>query len=271
MALLMRRISGSKAAVLWNRAKNAQLLRPHEKLALKLLTVDNAATRLATRTRGHSEKTEKYSPIGVLASIMITERTKWHAATLFVQTVVQDQSCDWQEGDGKDREHFEEEERELIEAAKSLGGRTRELGEMLERVWKLEVRSLEDVDRAFESPEDGAGKEDNDEVEGIKALLKAVVLYRRIFPTSIISRTNGTLLSPPPSPSRKNSKMHLALRRLLGSSVFDDGGFVSQMSASGGDEGERLGLALDDARDRVVDMLIDLERQLRGYSKTCDA
>lgn len=74
MALLMRRISGSKAAVLWNRAKNAQLLRPREQLVLKLLTVDDAATRWTTQTKIHSEKMEKYSPIGVLASMVITER-----------------------------------------------------------------------------------------------------------------------------------------------------------------------------------------------------
>ena len=237
---------------------------------LESWTVDDAAAQLSTRSSSHPEL-DKYSPIGVLASMLIRERMKRYAATLFVRTVVQDQPCEWQEGDGVDVERLEEEERAIIAAAKSLGGRTGELGEMLERVWKLDARSLEDVDRAFESV-DGAGKEGDSEAEGIKALLKAVVLYRRIFPSSV-SRSNGAstgaciLLSPPPSPSRKNSQMHLALRRILGSSVFDCGDFSATEKASSDDQCERLAIALDDARDRVVDMLMDLERQLRGYPK----
>ena len=269
----MKRISRSKAATLWNRAENAQLLRTHEKFVLESLTVDDAAAQLSTRSRSHPEL-DKYSPIGVLASILIRERMKRYAATLFVRTVVQDQPCEWQEGDGVDVERFEEEERTIVAAAKSLGGRTGELGEMLERVWKVDAHSLEDVDRAFESL-DGGGKEGDSEAEGIKALLKAVVLYRRIFPSSV-SRSNGAsngtciLLSPPPSPSRKNSQMHLALRRILGSSIFDCSDFVAEKATSD-DQCEHLAVALDEARDQVVDMLMDLERQFRGYPKMGDA
>jgi hypothetical protein len=276
LALLVWRISRSKATSLWSRAQNTQLLRTHERLVLESLTVDEAATRLASRSRTNMEW-EKYNPIGVLADIVIRERIKRHAAALFIRTV-EDQLCDGHDGDGDEANQIEEEERTTIKAAKSLGGRTGELGEILESVWKTDICSVDEVERVFEI-HDGEGKEvEIDETEdGIKSLLEAVILYRRIFPTSLVSRSNGNsngvcciLLSPPPSPSRKNSKMHLALRRILGSGVFDYSDFTGRKAVTD-DESGHLGIALDDARDRVVDMLMDLEQQLRGCGKKGDA
>ncbi|THH10605.1 hypothetical protein EW145_g1186 [Phellinidium pouzarii] len=97
----------------------------------------------------------------------------------------------------------------------------------------------------------------------LRDLLGAVVLYRRIFPSKLLNvsagenglQKNGNTLtargvglppisialtpmpSPPPSPSRRNAVLHIALRRSLDSAAFDRGD------------------ALEDARDRVVDLL----------------
>jgi hypothetical protein len=84
------------------------------------------------------------------------------------------------------------------------------------------------------------------------SLLRATTLFRRIFPNSVLSSAGGVsiLLSPPPSPSRTNSGLHLELRT-RGSKVFDcvddfDGG-----KEGGCDEikkEESLGIALEEAR-----------------------
>ncbi|TFY50114.1 hypothetical protein EVG20_g11712 [Dentipellis fragilis] len=67
--------------------------------------------------------------------------------------------------------------------------------------------------------------------------------------------TPALILSPPPSPSRRNARMHTALRVALDSEVFEAG-------AGAGTEG--LGCRLEDARDRVVDMLVEADRVGRG-------
>jgi hypothetical protein len=282
LALLIWRVSSPKAAALWGQARKAQLVRPYERLVLDCMNVDEAAERLALRPTT-SREAEKFSPIGVLASMLVRERVKKHAAALFVRTVIPDQSFEWAASDGEAADRAEEDERATIEAAKSLGGQMGELGEMLERIWKTGVCTLEDVDCVFED-NDGEGEEpEHDSLEeGIKCLLKAVILYRRIFPTSLGSCSNGTsngvsiLLSPPPSPSRKNAKLHLALRRMLGSSVFDFTDVPGADRETGKSHAKRendesLGVALEDARDRVIDMLVDLERQKRGNTRKVDA
>lgn len=260
LALVIRPLSAGKASMLWDRARKAAgVVRPYERLVLDRFGVDEAAERLSAID---DELHAKYTPIGLLGSIVVTERVRKHAAMLFVRTVLPDQQQDMRTsfGDDMERERFEEDEmRKTINAARSLGGRAGELGEMLESVWKTGVYTFED---------DG---EDQDPVVGeIKALLSALVLYRRIFPTSILGPDENSgcgvsiLLSPPPSPNQKDVKLHYALRRVLGSTVFD-------FSGEGDGEGDvernkmgTLGIALEDARDRAVDMLVDCERQNRG-------
>jgi hypothetical protein len=158
----------------------------------------------------------------------------------------------------------EEKRKETIDAGKSLGGRTRELAEALEKVWGTGVDDVENL-------LDHEDSQDEAELE-LRSLLSALILYRRIFPSSILScvSANGAesvsfILSPPPSPSRKHPGLHLALRRALGSPVFD----FSEEDAEDGKltEDQRLGLVLEDARDRVVDMLVEGGRA--GRSRSC--
>jgi len=113
-----------------------------------------------------------------------------------------------------------------------------------------------DADAADGDCEDAQDLASTDEAQ-IRALLCATLVYRRIFPSSIPAcpTSMAFVLSPPPSPSRTNAALHVALRAALGSAAFECGG------GRLGDE--ELGAALEDARDRVVDMLVDVERANR--------
>ena len=122
-----------------------------------------------------------------------------------------------------------------------------------------------DVDADCEDEQDLASQ---DEAE-IRALLTATLIYRRIFPSTIPAcalssgRAPAFILSPPPSPSRRNAQLHMALRTALGSPAFESG-------ADGRLEDPELGAALEDARDRVVDMLVGFERACRRGGRAFD-
>ncbi|OBZ77746.1 hypothetical protein A0H81_02609 [Grifola frondosa] len=281
LALIIRPVSNAKAAALWDQARKREFLRAHEKIVLNNMSVDDAADWLTkwrrwheTERKGRCSACEKRTPLGVLAAILIRERLRKHAASLFVRTVVSEESCASEcESDGyvydAEKDFKEEQERkETVEAGKSIGGRTAELAILLERIWDtgfcthedvLPVRRTgngrsPDVDADCEDAQDLASQ---DEAE-IRALLSATIIYRRIFPSSIPACATALpfILSPPPSPSRRNAALHMALRTALGSPAFE-------FSSDGRLDDEELGLALEDARDRVVDMLVDFERACR--------
>ncbi|KAI0698068.1 hypothetical protein C8T65DRAFT_614443, partial [Cerioporus squamosus] len=299
LALIIHPVSKAKASELWERARRREYLRAHEKIVLNNMSVEGAADWLAkwrkwheTERKGRCTACEKRTPLGVLAAILIRERLRKHAASLFVRTVVRAENasrraydCDDDDLDepsysyDADKDLKEEQERkETVEAGKSIGGRTAELAMLLDRIWDTGFCSQEDmlstrprhshcvsdgrspdVDVDCEDDQDLASQ---DEAE-IRALLTATLIYRRIFPSTIPacapSSAGGApafILSPPPSPSRKNAQLHMALRTALGSPAFDSG-------SDGRLEDPELGAALEDARDRVVDMLVDFERACR--------
>ncbi|PIL27736.1 transcription factor [Ganoderma sinense ZZ0214-1] len=302
LALIIRPVSGSKATELWERARKREVLRAHEKIVLNNMSVEGAADWLAkwrswheSERKGRCTACEKRTPLGILAAILIRERLRKHAASLFVRTVVRaevearranpaydsDDECDdpMYTYDA-DKDFKEEQERkETVEAGKSIGGRTSELAVLLERIWDTGFFSSEDtllpaprhahahgcpdVDADCEDEQDLASQ---DEAE-IRALLTATLIYRRIFPSTIpactLAGAPAFVLSPPPSPSRRNAKLHMALRTALGSPAFESG-------ADGRLEDPGLGAALEDARDRVVDMLVDFERACRRGGRAFD-
>ncbi|KII91270.1 hypothetical protein PLICRDRAFT_51441 [Plicaturopsis crispa FD-325 SS-3] len=262
LALIMHPLSPSKADALWSRALRSDFVRPFERLVLENMRVEEAIARLAAQPA----QSKAFVPLGILAGLLIRERIRSHASSLFVRTVLPDHGPVDNEGSRddsgmysydveNDRDHEEDLKRKAtIEAGKSLGGRTRELAELLERVW----------DTGFCAIESG-GEDDVDSTEAeIRSLLHALVLYRRIFPSSIMTCASADahasapsvafILSPPPSPSRKDADLHLALKTVLGSPAFE-------LPVSAADDS--LGVALDDAKDRVLDMLFDCDRAAR--------
>ncbi|KAL0070309.1 hypothetical protein AAF712_002801 [Marasmius tenuissimus] len=232
------------------------LIRPHERLVLETMEVDEAFATLRSLQRTSTVST-RYSPIGLLASMVIKERSKKHLQKAFVRTISPPSEKSLElEDDGEDvaktvkaEEEEETEVRTTVDAARSLGGEVADIGEMLESLWNIGVHELDwDLEDDLDDGLDGE----------IRALATAIVLYRRIFSSSIMGPVgdgNGSavsiLLSPPPSPSLRDSRLHLTLRKALGSPVFEYG------------EGEDFGRALEDARDRVVDMLVECERACR--------
>ncbi|CDO71201.1 hypothetical protein BN946_scf184845.g72 [Trametes cinnabarina] len=95
LALIIRPVSSSKASELWERARKREFLRAHEKIVLNNMSVEDAADWLAkwrtwhdTERKGRCTACEKRTPLGVLAAILIRERLRKHAASLFVRTVV---------------------------------------------------------------------------------------------------------------------------------------------------------------------------------------
>ncbi|KAI1797965.1 hypothetical protein LXA43DRAFT_420 [Ganoderma leucocontextum] len=299
LALIIRPVSGSKATELWDRACKREVLRAHEKIVLNNMSVEGAADWLAkwrswheSERKGRCTACEKRTPLGILAAILIRERLRKHAASLFVRTVVRaevearranpaydsDDECDEPMYTyDADKDFKEEQERtETIEAGKSIGGRTAELAVLLERIWDTGFFSQEDTllpappahahsrcPDVYADCEDEQDLASQDEAE-IRALITATLIYRRIFPSTIPACTlagggvgaPAFVLSPPPSPSRRNAQLHMALRTALGSPAFESG-------ADGRLEDPELGAALEDARDRVVDMLVDFERACR--------
>ncbi|OCH84234.1 hypothetical protein OBBRIDRAFT_799259 [Obba rivulosa] len=297
LALIIRPVSHNKAVALWEQARKREFLRAHEHLVLNSMSVDDAAAWLAkwqrwheTERKGRCAACEKRTPLGVLAAILLRERLRRHAAALFVRTVVRNEvraEAGADEGGADDalsvsdayvydaEKDFKEEQerRETVEAGRSIGGRTAELAVLLERIWDAGFCTHEDVLPArahghahgHGDADVGADCEDardlasTDEAE-IRALLSATIIYRRIFPSTFPACAGAPavsfVLSPPPSPSRRNAALHMALRTALGSPAFEFAG-------SGRPEDERLAVALEDARDRVVDMLVELERACR--------
>jgi hypothetical protein len=203
-------------------------------MVLEGMSVDEAFVRLSkdATAEGISQ-----SPTQILASTLVKERVRKHLGLLFVESV---RTSEEEDRDADDKEKLELdilERRKTIEAAKELGGFIGDLGRTLERVWKLGVNCQVNVEDA---------KVDESGVNGeIKALLAAVVLYRRLFPSSMGNGASA-LLSPPPSPGREDTSEVGMLRRALGSRAFEEWN------------------VLEDARDRAVDMVVELERRSVG-------
>ncbi|KAG5219962.1 helix-loop-helix dna-binding domain-containing protein [Salix suchowensis] len=176
-------------------------------------------------------KTERYTltPLGALAGTLVKERTKKHLMMQFISTVVPPSSSSSttpvrggqhtstvELGDVWDEETAVAEKRKTIDAARSLGGSLAELGDILERL-QTNGDGLE-ATLNLTNQEDSIGEGINGE---IRSLLNAILLYRKIFPSSILSHSRrlghhdanssgaqncsgvSILLSPPPSPARK--------------------------------------------------------------------
>jgi len=255
LALIMRPISGTRSCDLWERAGKREILRPYEKLVLESMDVNEAARHLEKwrAIPSRNQSFERPSPLGVLAELLIRERIRNHASVLFVKSVDKslhkwDSDSDSDDSDdesyilGDEMQAEDEIKRaQTIQAGRSLGGETAELALSLAKVWEMGTCDLSDVLSSSPAAADG----------DIKALLGAVVLYRKIFSTSLMGCATGevpcsVILTPPPSPAQKDGELRLSLRKVLGSSAFE---------TLGGDG--HLGLALEHARDCVVDMLVD--------------
>ncbi|KAJ7176474.1 hypothetical protein C8R46DRAFT_1188344 [Mycena filopes] len=129
----------------------------------------------------------------------------------------------------------EEEERAALDCARRLGGRVGALGERVGAV----VRGSTSTSTSTFVLEDNEEEDGDDEHGDVERLLRAILLYRRVFgsPTASVNSSS----SPVSAKDASDVLARRALRRTLGSGDTD--------------VFEEAGAAVEDARDRVVDLL----------------
>jgi hypothetical protein len=200
------------------------------------MTIDNASISLAKASN------IRLSPLGSLAVSKVHKAVVHLAGRTLVRAVL---GADAQLGesevyDAEKDAREEEERRAVVDAGRSMGGSSAELVGLLERVCMGMFVRYEDTQRPDDSDID-------EEERNVRTLLGAIVLYRGLFPSGLPSSMGiPVVLSPPPSPSRRNTGLRAALRVALDGEVFYNGG-----------------PELEEARDRVVDMLVDADRTSR--------
>ncbi|KAH8830111.1 hypothetical protein DL96DRAFT_1783553 [Flagelloscypha sp. PMI_526] len=251
MALLLWPVSFARnqSRALWDSASQ-RCQREHERLVFENMDPQRALSTLQTVRR---EQLRQWTPMGILGRIIIEERIKKHLRILFVlgsQTIQDDQTMISFDLD-LDVEEERREVKRTVEAALSLGGRhLRALGDCLNRVANgQDDTSFDDFILSSSSSPISSRDVDGE----IKVFLTALVLYRRIFPTlqSSSDVVPSILVSPPQT---GNKKMEMRLRIMLGDEAFDSD-FVQQKD-------EALGMAVDEARERIVSLLEDKQRRL---------
>lgn len=258
LALIIRPVSGSRASYLWEQARRKEVLRPYEKLVLDSMGTCEAASLVQRRCQTGLQR-EHHSPLAILGETLVRRNIKKHAQLLFVQSVDKalhedDDSSDTDEStDGRylltagTEAESEVERLHIIQAGKSLGGSTADLAIALEKLLDLGTFDLAEASRSDVDYED------------TRALLNAIALYREVFRTSLVhagtaecdTPSISVILTPPSSPSPRDVHAHQALRKVLGASVFETLLDTDQ-------ESDSLAMAVENARDNVVDMLLDL-------------
>jgi hypothetical protein len=210
-------------------------VRPFERVVLNAMTVEEAANSLAKASN------VRLSPLGSLAERNVRKAVAHLAGQTFVHAVL---GADAQLGDSEvyDAEKAareEEEWRAVVDAGRSMGRCSAELVRLLECIRTGMFIRYEDTQPSGDSI--------SEEERSVRKLLGAIVLYRGLFPSGLPGSSGvPVVLSPPPSPSRRNSGLRSALRVALDGEVFYNGG-----------------PELEEARDRVIDMLVDVDRASR--------
>ncbi|TFK41474.1 hypothetical protein BDQ12DRAFT_720326 [Crucibulum laeve] len=167
-----------------------------EKLVLAELDVAGAIDRLAASSVDiKGDDGCMYSPLEVLGCSLVLEHVKEHLGGLFIETVNPTRE------DGE--KNNDDEICRTIDAAKELGGTISELGRVLERVWRT-PSSVTSEDLCLKGYD-----------EEVRALLTALVLYKRVFAAP---PEESALLTPHPSLKGKEEEggMMFELRRALG-------------------------------------------------------
>ena len=236
LALLVFPVWRARAEALWTRAIHARVVRPFERRVIGTMTVEEASISLAKMSD------VRLTPLRSLAVRNLREDVAHIAGRTFVRAVLglDAQSRNSEVYDTEKDVREEDARRAVIDAGRSMGGRSAELVGLLDRICTgvfvryEETKLSDDFDI------------DNEE-RGVRILLGAIVLYRGLFPSGLPGLEGiPVVLSPPPSPSRRNAGLRAALRVALDGEVFYNGG-----------------LELEEARDRVIDMLVDTDRASR--------
>ena len=224
----------TRSQALWTRARG--LVESVEVSAYQRFVLDSISVEEAMECLATSKAISASSPIELLASSLLRKRLHSHASSLFIHRVSQDPRSDSEFPSTEDSKTWSA----TLSYGRSLGGDIGLLSDVLARVWQDRWISIDVSDLKVDAAN-----------EDVLALLRAMVLYSQVF-------ASRSVPSPPPSPPSKvggkdsGADVILHLRRVLGSNVFEESG-----------ESNLDGLSLEDARDRVVDMIVSLQRERR--------
>ena len=224
----------TRSQALWTRAR--ELAESIEVPAYQRLVFDSMTVGEAMEYLTASNSISGYFPIASLASSLLRKRLHSHASSLFIHRVSQGPESPSAFPSTEDSKTWSA----TLSYGRSLGGDVGLLCDALAKLWQGGWFSLDIADLKVDAAN-----------EDVLALLRATVLYSQVFASQSVP-------SPPPSPPWKaggkesGADVVLHLRRVLGSNVFEESG-----------ESNLDGFSLEDARDRVVDMIVNLQRERR--------
>lgn len=232
IALLARSLpfAETRSQALWTHASGlaeSVEVPAYQRLVLGSMTVEDAVECLVM-----SKSVSGSSPIVSLASNLLRKRLHSHASSLFIHRVSQG---DVEFPSTKDSKTWNA----TLSYGRSLGGDISLLSDAFANVWQDRWFSLDINDLRVDVAN-----------EDILALLRATVLYSQVFASQSVP-------APPPTADARQSEADvvLCLRRVLGSNVFEEENEESNLD----------GLSLEDARDRVVDMIVNLQMERRSW------
>ncbi|KAI0031337.1 hypothetical protein K488DRAFT_86933 [Vararia minispora EC-137] len=215
LALLLYPLAPARASKLWDRARNARLVRAHERRVLDGMDVQQAAELL----RAAAPECRRMSPLGALAVLCAREDAHAAASALLVRAAAR----------RPPEPAAAPSVAAVAEMLRVLGGREAALGAALERVADPRGVSVAEAEALVRTL--GAGAEE--------ALVGAIARVRALFPPAGAEVAGQEV-------DVKSARA--ALRWMLGGEVFEVGGEV------------------EEARDRVVDLVVEAERRMRRRS-----
>jgi len=273
LALLAYSMSLPSAPTLWERAQAITTPSPSasEKLTLGMNLEEVYSLVVGEDVNDKEKKAKEHTsadmtPAQIIAQHYALNSARDAAAELFVHAVKGERSgVEHDEVPTDDKAGVAETEKERLDNLFKLGA---EVGGDVERLTRLLHCASATSSTTTMALEDGASSVSLNALSiaspvcsETQALLTALHLFRRLFPAAAVSSSISTstsksnansvdssivMLSPPPSPSPKNAHLHLTLRQTLAAPVFE----------SRAD--------LEDARDRVVDLLVVSEQGRRA-------
>ncbi|KAF8632891.1 hypothetical protein AX17_004737 [Amanita inopinata Kibby_2008] len=238
----------SRSRMIWSQAKSicssfqgkpGKRIAMYEHLVLDSMDVDEAAARLDNIVVENLGLDTDFAPtpMKVLGGMVVRDLIKKHLGAAFVKHVEGDQE---RLKLGLVGDEDEQREKAFLAAAE-LGGRLAELARIAERICRhVSAGNGHIIGADSYFIEDLVDIDEDDE---IASLVLAFILQQQVFRSH--QRGEWVLPSPPPSPRHSAKDPVFLLKRTLGHRVFEEG------CVDG----------LDDARDNIVDRIVDIERK----------
>lgn len=245
LALLAHPLSSSISTSLWDWANSLGSKQPAEQAVLQLDLTDAENLYRDGLTTSKEQK-----PLMVAAQTLVMNSLRVSVARAFVSTVNRSLSIESLGLELTDENSLREavgDSTLALEVGKAVTGRAQQLALLWETYCRhqhlhadITDDMLDTLDQLRDEFEDVGADDD------VLSLLRALILFSRVFPASSSSGEDTPTsegVKPITTVVGARGKLHLDLRRALASAAFDTDGEV------------------EDARDRVVDLLSTMSRR----------